>query len=727
MKINNRIKRVLCSVIIFVLIMPNFSFAKGSITKEETVYVNLDTEGIPIDKTSSIWLHSDSPLNKVEDRTILKEIVNVKGDEEPEVRGDKIIWKTDKKDIFYQGKIDKSLPIAIDIKYYLNNKEMKPEDIVGKSGSIRIKIKLDNKDTHIITKKNGSKKEVYTPLIATTVVNLPLDKFTDVNVNSGKILSDGNNQIITFATIPGLRKSLNLDKDILELPEYLEITATTDDFEMKPIVVTITSDLPEIKDIEGAEDLEELIDGIDKIKESSEKLSEGTGLLAEGQTKLNNGIDEFVNGIDQLNGGADGLNRGVGELKKGIDSAYNGSSDINKGAKELEKGGKALGNGTEEWSKGAMEFSKGSKEFVNGVEKLSEDLSKVPENTKKMNKGMNNLVDGTGQVIEGQDNLTNGLEESLKGLEKIKKGKEQELEIINLLLGGNEKLIDAAEKIANAPVVGEIGEGILQGLNKQNEGLLGLQYSSKEIITGIEQLETGLNQAKEGSEKLSENLATINSGQEEIGFGLDQLAAGTEALGEVSKEFEKGSMALEDGANELNKNANKLNKGAKEFNQGAGALFKGTNKLSSGLNELSKGAGQLKEGTNELTNGTNQLTNGSNKLKDGANELGKGTKELDKGMKKFHEEGILEISNRIEDSDLDIDEILRIKDELVKISKEYDSFSGKDKEMDGSVKFVMKTEGIDKVEEAKEIDVPEEKQREKSFIQWLKDKFKRKK
>src|SRR5699024_8707148 len=387
-------------------------------------------KGRPIEKTSSIWLHSDSPLNKVEDKTSLKDVVNIKGEEKPETKNGEIIWNTEKKDIFYQGETDKKLPIEIKVKYYLDNKEMKPEDMVGKSGDVKIKIELDNKESHAISTKNGGKKIVYNPLMAVTVVNLPIDKFTDVEVNSGKILSDGSNQIASFATIPGLNKSLNLKEDIIDIPEHLEITATTDNFEMGPIVVTVTSDVPEMKDIEDAESLDELIDGINKIKEASEKLSEGANSLYEGQLSLNNGIDGFTNGLGQLNTGAEGLNEGSGQLKDGIDSAYKGSLDIDKGAKELGKGGKTLGNGTKEWSNGAIEFSNKSNQYSAGAKKVADGVGQIPENTKKMKKGMDELVDGTGKVKEGQDNLTEGLSESIEGLDKVKEGKEKELEVV---------------------------------------------------------------------------------------------------------------------------------------------------------------------------------------------------------------------------------------------------------------------------------------------------------
>ena len=34
--------------------------------------------------------------------------------------------------------------------------------------------------------------------------------FKNVEITSGKVLNDGNNSLVTFVTIPGLKESLNL-------------------------------------------------------------------------------------------------------------------------------------------------------------------------------------------------------------------------------------------------------------------------------------------------------------------------------------------------------------------------------------------------------------------------------------------------------------------------------------------------------------------------------------
>ena len=77
MKANKIIAKILIMTMVFTIITSSLAYGEGQINKEETVYVNLDNNGKAIEKISSIWLYSDSPLKNVEDKSILKDVVNV--------------------------------------------------------------------------------------------------------------------------------------------------------------------------------------------------------------------------------------------------------------------------------------------------------------------------------------------------------------------------------------------------------------------------------------------------------------------------------------------------------------------------------------------------------------------------------------------------------------------------------------------------------------------------
>lgn len=725
MKTNRKLMRALSLLLVLMMVMSTAAFAEGVVNKDETVFVNLDPEGAPVEKISSIWLHSDSALGKIEDKTSLKDIKNVKGDEVPEINGDKIIWNTDKKDIFYQGTTDKELPVELRIQYYLDGKRMNPKDMLGKSGKVKINVSVVNKDSHVIKLDSGKEKDVYTPFVGIVVMNLPIDTFSNVKINSGKLVSDGNNQVITYVTLPGLKQSLDLDTNIIDIPETLVVTADVEGFEMGSVVLTVTSELPEVKDFENAGDFDELIDGIEKIKDASEKLSEATGKLYEGQTTLNDGISEFVNGVDKVNVGANALKDGSAKLKDGVNASYEGSKEIKNGVKALNDGANKLGQGFIGLGQGSIEFSSKAQEFSKGAEQVANGVSQIPEKTQMMSSGINELVQGTEKIQNGQEQLTEGLKNSLDAIEQIKKGKEKELEVVNILLKGVEGLEAAANGLSKVPGADGIAAKMLDGFGKQKMALEGLKQSSNQLISGLNQVEEGIKQAQMASSQLSENIGKVNEGQKKVAYGLDELAKGTSGLGDASKQLVVGSQGLMAGANQLNESAKQANEGVKGFNEGANKLVQGTEKLTNGLGQLNVGANDLNKGANELAKGTSQLSSAGGALKEGSKKLTDGSKELDEGMKKFYQEGILEMSNRVQDSDFNIADIMNTKDKILNLSNDYKSFTGIADEMDGSVKFVMKTEELKMEKEKVEIDTNNNQRDKGGFFNWLKNLFKK--
>ena len=726
MKTNKTISKILAITMAVSMVLPSFAYADGKVTKEETVYVNLNNRGEDIQSISSIWLHSDSPLKTVEDKSNLKDVVNVKGNEVPEIKNGRLIWKTDNTDLYYQGKAEKKLPISADIKYFLDGKEVDVEEIVGKSGKFKISIDLENTDNHNINIEDEGSRLAYTPYMVATVVDLPMNKFKNVNTNTGKIVSDGSNQIITFLSFPGLKDSLGTNKNILDLEDSIEITADVESFEMKPIVFTATSEIPEINGLDDAKNLDELIDGVNKIAEASEKLADAVSALYDGQVELNNGINELVDGMEGLKFGSNSLLDGTVKLNEGINSSYLGSVKINEGAGTLSKSANELGNGFVGLGEGMVEFSSKAVEFSQGASKTAEGASAIANSTKELNAGMKELIQGTETIKTGQDSLSEGLAKSLEGLEEIKKGKEKEGKVIELLLKGVEGLETAAETVGKLPGGDKLAEKMLAGLGEQKMALEGLKNSSSQLIQGIEQIEAGITEAEKASKELAKGIENVNNGQKKIGGGLGQLDAGTEGLREASNQLVEGSNGLQEGANTINENSHKVSAGAGKFTEGAKGLAKGTNDLSNGLKELDAGSSTLYKGVNELNKGVNALADGGGKLKEGSHKLTEGTSQLNDGMNEFYNEGILKISEEVNNADLDIAKIIDIKDELVKLAKDNKSFTGISEDMDGNLKFIMKTEGI-KYEEKEEKTVVEEadESEENGFVAWIKGIFKK--
>lgn len=205
-----------------------------------------------------------------------------------------------------------------------------------------------------------------------------------------------------------------------------------------------------------------------------------------------------------------------------------------------------------------------------------------------------------------------------------------------------------------------------------------------------------------------------------VTYGITLQAMLTEISGTLNSETSTQSMAaLVKGAGDLADGTQSALNGAKELNSGAGVLKSGIDSLDSGAGELSSGAGSLKDGaatlkdgTSDLRDGTGQLVTGTNTLNDGAGELkdgiatlkdgvvtlddGAGTLddgvfELLEGMFEFDEEGISKLTEIFGDEVQDVVDRLKA---VADSGKDYNTFTSLPEGMDGSVKFIIKTEAV---------------------------------
>lgn len=209
----------------------------SSVLKTETVYVNLNADGVVKDVNVSDWLHTDSAEVYVDDKSSLKNITNIKSKVQPVVEGDKLRWHMNETDLYYSGKSDKPLPLEVQIKYYLDGKEISAKDIAGKSGDVRIDIKMINK-AFKNGKVNGKDHRVYLPMIVVGGMILPEMKFSSVSVKNGQTLGDGTKEIVVFTGMPGFSESLGINNKKLGevggliIGDEVSITAKADNFSL---------------------------------------------------------------------------------------------------------------------------------------------------------------------------------------------------------------------------------------------------------------------------------------------------------------------------------------------------------------------------------------------------------------------------------------------------------------------------------------------------------------
>lgn len=333
-------------------LMDSVSLKDNDADKDESVYLISDANG-NVNKTIVVdHLKNKDKKDTLEDASNLSDIENVKGKEKFTQSGDKLTWQAGGKDIYYQGTATEEPPVTQKVTYYLDGKEISPEDLAGKSGKVKIRFDYTNTTSYTET-VNGEKQTVSVPFAAVTGLVLG-DGFENIEVTNGKAeVSDSSSVVLGYA-LPGLKDSLgikdgDLDGDV-NIPEYMEMTADVENFSM-PAAMTFVVNASDYVSTDGIDtsDLDDMIndlkDASTQLQDGSKTLAEGTDTLSDGLSTLQSKLGTFASGVGTLQSGlktyTDGvstLSGGLNKLNSNVPTLSNGITTLNSSAKSLNDG-----------------------------------------------------------------------------------------------------------------------------------------------------------------------------------------------------------------------------------------------------------------------------------------------------------------------------------------------------------------------------------------------------
>lgn len=649
-------KTVVSGLVVTSLIFGNSTFIQAEqVTKEESVYVNAGADGSVTGITVSDWLKNAGINGTISDKSTLKDIQNVKGEETFEQNGEGLNWSAGSNDIYYQGTTDKELPVSVSLSYRLDGKEISPEELAGKSGKVEIQVKYTNHSS-VRKKVNGEQEKMYTPFLMATGVILPTEKFTNVEVDHGRIVNEGSNNIVVGFGVPGMVESLDLSGETAEkFPSEFTVTADVSDFSLGNTITyasaSILSDL-EVDDDSTLDDLEDdietLVDSSGELVDGSKTLSDKLGELQDKFGEYADGEKELNKGINDLAAGGNKLAKGVKEYTAGVDSLANGTKDYVNGAKKITDGASQIYDAAKEMPGGYKEFSGGISKYTAGVDEIAEKMK-------------------TSGLAQGAASVSAGISELNGNLEKLKES------------------YDSYETII-AGIQAQAGMTEDEG---QKQALLAYAEALKKLSTGQKDSVTALAGATSEKSKLKSGASQVSGGIKQVADGISAVAAESSKLRAADGKMTTSIQTLTAKLKELSEGGAKLSKNDKKLLAGAKKILKATKSVKSGSSELIRGAAKLKKGSGKLHSSTAKVT-------DGITKLGEGAIELKDGMAEFDEKGIQKINEKYED------DFLTLKDRLsalLDISKEYTNFSGIGTGMDGEVKFIIETAAIEKEEE----------------------------
>lgn len=413
-------------------LMDSVSLKDNDADKDESVYLISDANG-NVNKTIVVdHLKNKDKKDTLEDASNLSDIENVKGKEKFTQSGDKLTWQAGGKDIYYQGTATEEPPVTQKVTYYLDGKEISPEDLAGKSGKVKIRFDYTNTTSYTET-VNGEKQTVSVPFAAITGLVLG-DGFENIEVTNGKAeVSDSSSVVLGYA-LPGLKDSLGIkDKDLdgdVNIPEYMEMTADVKNFSM-PAAMTFVVNASDYVSTDGIDtsDLDDMIndlkDASTQLQDGSKTLAEGTDTLSDGLSTLQSKLGTFASGVGTLQSGLKTYTDGVSTLSGGLNTLGNstgalvsGADKLNDGAGQLASGSATLKDGLKSYTDGANGLAKGASDLDAGIGTLAEKSGTLVDGATKLDDGASQLSASASSINEGIKSLDTGLKTPLTDKEK---------------------------------------------------------------------------------------------------------------------------------------------------------------------------------------------------------------------------------------------------------------------------------------------------------------------
>lgn len=677
------------------------------ISKDETVYVLAGADGSVQKIIVSDWLKNELGSASLTDKSGLSNIENVKGDESYSINGDNMtVWDAQGNDIYYQGDIQKELPVGLTVRYTLNGKAVSPEQLKGQSGKVTIRFDYENRQYETV-QINGQNQRIYVPFAMLTGMILDNDTFRNVTVTNGKLVNDGDRTVVVGLAFPGLQENLNLSRDQLSIPSSVEITADVTDFSLGMTVTLACNDLfsqlgdVDLGSLDAAGSLNKLTDAMDQLLNGSSALYDGLTTLLDKSGELAAGVEELAQGAAAIKAGADSLDEGAAELKAGL-------ADLSEGLNKLSANSAALNGGAEQVFDSLLETAtaqiraKGLTVPDLTIENYAEELNKLIKSLDETTVYENALTQVTAAVEKQRPLITQKVTAAVRQEVEAKVTAAVKTEattaaqaqvaenVIRTATGMTKKNYDAAvaagqipqatQDAVNAAIQAQLSDPNVQ---KQINATVEAQMASETVKNTIKAQTDAQMQTKKVQAAISQNVELQVKKAIAENMASDEVQKQLQAASEGSKTLIALKASLDD-YNAFYLGLLDYTAGVDEAAEGSNELYAGAGDLKDGTAELRAGAAKLYAGVLQLKDGTPALVSGVTQLKDGAMQLSEGLQQLNK-------EGIQKLTKLLQD---DLGDLTARVQATIDVSKDYRSFSGISDDASGQVKFIYRTDEI---------------------------------
>ena len=682
------------------------------VAKDETVYVLSGADGSVQKIIVSDWIKNALKEDSIADKSALSDIENVKGNETYTLDGSNMtVWDAEGNDIYYQGSIEKELPVAMTVSYKFDGKSISADELAGKSGKVTIRFDYENRQYETVN-IDGKNEKIYVPFGMLTGMLLDSDTFHNVEVSNGKLLNDGDRTAVIGIAFPGLQENLGIDKDKVEIPDYVEITADVTDFELGMTVTIATNEIFNELDATKVDSADGLTSSLNELTDGMQQLMDGSSALYDGLCTLLDKSGELVTGIETLANGAKSLKDGAASLDEGAAQLQKGAADLSSGLNTLASNNASLNGGAKQVfdtllsTATAQINAAGISVPTLTIENYADTLNSVIASLDETAVYNQALAQVTAAVEENrpliEQKVTEAVREQVEAqvaaivneqittnvMDAIKK--QVSVQVIEAATGMTQADYEAAVAAGMIPeeqqrtVVAAIEEQMatdqVQALIEAN---IAAQMDSDEIKAAIAANTDTQMQSEAVKQTIAENIELQMKQAISENMASDAVQSQLSAASDGAKSI----ISLESSLDSYNS----FYLGLLTYTNGVASAANGAATLSSGASDLKSGTAQLKAGASSLYDGILQLKNGTPALVDGVTQLKDGAMQLSDGLKQFNEEGIQKIIDLVDD---DLEGVLARVRATIDVSKDYQNFSGISDNMDGQVKFIYRTDEI---------------------------------
>lgn len=710
------------------------------ISKDETVYVLTGADGSVKKIIVSDWLKNELGSASVADKSDLSDIENVKGDESYTINGDNMtVWDAQGNDIYYQGNIQKELPVVLSVRYYLDGKSVSPEELKGKSGKVTIRFDYENRQYETV-QINGVNQRIYVPFAMLTGMILDNDTFQNVQITNGKLVNDGDRTVVVGLAFPGLQENLNLSRDDLSIPDSVEITADVTNFSLGMTVTLACNDLfsqlgdVDLTSLDSTSALDQLTGAMDQLLSGSSALYEGLSTLLDKSGELVSGVEELAQGAAAIKSGADSVDDGAAQLKAGLADLSSGLNTLSANSEALNSGAKQVFNSLLETAATQIR-AKGLNVPDLTIENYAEELNTLIKSLDETTVYETALKQVTDAVEAQRPVITQKVTEAVRQQVEAKVTaavRQQVTEEVTAAVQQQvtatvtdtvqqqvaEQVIQAAANMSKADYDAAVAAGMIpQQTQDAVNAAIQAQMGSEAVQSKIAENVSAQIASEAVQSKITENIdtqisseavqATITENtdaqmqteairatiQQQTELQVQKAISENMASDAVQSQLKKASegaqtlIALKASLDDYNT----FYLGLLTYTGGVDDAAAGANALYAGADQLKDGTAQLRAGAAQLYNGVLQLQDGTPALVSGVTQLKDGAMQLSEGLQQFNRDGIQKLVNLLQN---DVGDLSARVQATIDVSKDYRSFAGISDDAEGQVKFIYRTDEI---------------------------------